>query len=231
MADQASGAVRLNAFVDAAFAFAVTLLVIGGGDVPQNYRALEQAVRNAPAFAVGFALIAMFWYAHVRWRDYGTRAGVLPVLLSLAIVFLVLCYVYPLRLMAMGLVEFVSGDIRTIRTAREVGNLFTLYGLGFAAMSGAIVALFATSLGAPLTAEARQGVRGEIGIWSILGVSGLVSALLARIAPAAAPWVYALLPVAIPLFARRHWRDPPAGEGEEERLPSPEREGPGVGGR
>ena len=202
----ASAAARLDAFVDAAFAFAVTLLVIGGGAVPANYDQLERAVANAPAFLVGFALIAMFWHAHVRWRGYGTRGGVLPVLMSLVIVFLVLVYVYPLRLMAIALVEFVLGDIRSIRTREEVGNLFTLYGVGFMAMSLAIVALFGTSLRARLDEEKRAGVQAEIAIWSILAGAGALSALLARIAPALAPWVYSLLPVCIPLVAARQWR-------------------------
>jgi uncharacterized membrane protein len=204
MGEQSNSAGRLDAFVDAAFAFAVTLLVIGGGDVPSSYSGLEQAVRNAPAFAIGFAFIAMFWHGHVRWRGYGTRAGGLPVLISLFLVFLVLVYVYPLRLMTISMVEFVTRDIRTVRTAAEAANLFTLYGIGFMAMAGAMAALFATSLKAPLSAEARGNVRGEIGIWLILAASGLVSASLSRVAPIVAPWVYSLIPVAIGLFVWRH---------------------------
>jgi uncharacterized membrane protein len=208
MAEQASGSAltRLDAFVDAAFAFAVTLLVIGGGAVPVDYAELERAVAKAPAFLIGFALIAMFWHAHVRWRGYGGRDGLLPVLLSLVIVFLVLVYVYPLRVMATALVEFIGGDIRTIRSAREVGNLFTLYGLGFMAMALAIAALFATSLKGPLSDEGRHGVQAEIGVWLIHATAGGLSALLARPAPVLAPWVYSLLPICIPAFIHFHQR-------------------------
>lgn len=195
---------RLDAFVDAAFAFAVTLLVIGGGDVPLDYAGLERAIRNAPAFAIGFAFLAMFWHGHVRWRAYGTRAGGLPVLISLVLVFLVLVYVYPLRLMAISMVEFVTRDMTTIRTIDEVASLFTLYGIGFMAMAGTMAALFATSLRADLADEMRASVSGEIGIWLILATSGLVSALLSRVAPAFAPWVYSLIPIAIAIFLRRH---------------------------
>jgi uncharacterized membrane protein len=204
MAEQASQAARLDAFVDAAFAFAVTLLVIGGGAVPASYGDLEEALRNAPAFAIGFAFIAMFWHGHVRWRGYGARDGGLPVLISLVLVFLVLVYVYPLRLMAISLVEFVGRDIRTIRTESEVANLFTLYGIGFMAMAGAMAALFATSLRGTPSDVVRGGVRGEVMIWLILAASGLISALLSRVAPTFAPWIYSLLPVAIGLFVRRH---------------------------
>lgn len=212
MGEQASGSAltRLDAFVDAAFAFAVTLLVIGGGAVPADYAQLERAIANAPAFLIGFALITMFWHAHVRWRGYGARTGFLPFLLSLAIVFLVLVYVYPLRVMAISLVEFATGEIRTIRSAGEVGSLFALYGLGFMAMSLAIAALFATSLRQPLDETQRMGVTGEIGVWLIHAGAGALSALLSRLAPSLAPWTYSLLPILIPLFVMRHWRKRPA---------------------
>jgi len=216
----ADTAKRLDAFVDAAFAFAVTLLVIGGGAVPARYGDLEQAMRYAPAFAVGFAFLAMFWHGHVRWRGYRSRNAALPLLLSLFLVFLVLVYVYPLRLMSISIVEFVTRDIQTLRTAREAGNLFALYGLGFMAMAGTMAALFATSLSSQADADARSGVVAETAIWLMLAASGLVSALLSRVSPILAPWTYSLLPVAIALFVRRHDRagataaaPPPAEDG------------------
>jgi len=218
MAEANSGedsANRLDAFVDAAFAFAVTLLVIGGGDVPSRYDDLERAMRTAPAFAIGFAFLAMFWHGHVRWRAYRSRGGGLPVLLSLALVFLVLVYVYPLRLMSISLVEFVTRDIHTVRTAGEVGSLFTLYGLGFMAMAGAMAALFASSLREQPDPERRNGVVGETVIWLMLAVSGGVSALLAQFSPSLAPWTYSLLPIAIGLFVRRHdWAGRAASEAQ-----------------
>ncbi len=93
------GATRLEAFVDAAFAFAVTLLVISADRVPDSVRALVLALKQVPAFAAGFALLALFWYAHVRWSRHYRLDGMLATLLSLLLVFLVLVYVYPLRLL------------------------------------------------------------------------------------------------------------------------------------
>jgi uncharacterized membrane protein len=212
MGEPENSARRLDAFVDAAFAFAVTLLVIGGGEVPSSYEGLERAVRNAPAFAIGFAFLAMFWHGHVRWRAYGTRAGGLPVLISLILVFLVLVYVYPLRLMAISIVEYVAGNSSTIRTVGEAADLFALYGIGFLAMAGTMAGLFATSLRARLSEEAEAGVRLEIAIWTILATSGLLSALMSRVVPAFAPWVYSLLPVAHFLIVRRHKRREVASE-------------------
>ncbi len=68
---------RLETFVDAAFAFAVTLLVIGGGDnVPASYDEFILAVQRVPAFALCFATVAFFWFAHNTWsRRYGLEDG------------------------------------------------------------------------------------------------------------------------------------------------------------
>ena len=59
---------RLAMFVDGAFAFTLTLLVIGGDVVPDSAGALLEMLGGIPAFAVCFWMIAFFWHGHVRWR-------------------------------------------------------------------------------------------------------------------------------------------------------------------
>ncbi len=49
---------RLETFCDAAFAFAVTLLVISGEGIPGSYQELIVALKGIPAFAASFAAIA-----------------------------------------------------------------------------------------------------------------------------------------------------------------------------
>ncbi len=201
------GAARLDAFVDAAFAFAVTLLVVGVGSVPATLAELRAALDNVPAFAVSFALIAMFWAGHVRWRRYSDARAGLPVLLSLALVFLVLVYVYPLRLMALSFVQFAKGGAAGSTSLDEVAALFTLYGLGFLAMSGVMAALYALAARSPeSTRPTRAAARGEAVIWLLLMAAGLLSVTLAQFPATAAlsPWAYTLLPVAIGLFVWRY---------------------------
>ena len=208
------GGTRLDAFVDAAFAFAVTLLVIGGGEPPRHYAELAAVMQRIPAFAVGFVLLGMFWHAHVRWRRLCGSGSVAAVLLSFALVFLVLVYVYPLRMMADSMVAYFTGQPGPLQNS-DLRGLFTFYGLGFAGMSATVAALFLAGT-AQADARDRPVVRGEFGIWSILVGSGVLSALLAQFEATvpAAPWVYALLPVAIGVFAFRHpWEAAPAGEG------------------
>lgn len=94
---RAEGA-RLDNFVDGAFAFAVTLLLISGATLPRDVAALEYALRGVPAFAACFAQLAWFWHAHVRWRDNVRLTDRSSLLLSLLLVFFALIFVFPLHL-------------------------------------------------------------------------------------------------------------------------------------
>lgn len=202
-----SGAVtaRLDAFTDAAFAFAVTLLVIGGSEASSSYEALAAAVADVPTFAIGFAIIVMFWFAHVRWRAYRGEGDWLSVLLSLLLIFLVLIYIQPLRAMARSLSSFMGGSGAPF--VGDLGDLFLVYGAGFVAMSLATAGLFAEALrGSCLDAEGRAIVRGETIIWLILAGTGSVSMALAcfEATELAAPWLYATLAPSIGLFTARY---------------------------
>ena len=137
---------RLETFVDAAFAFAVTLLVIAAGSLPESTTDLVAALERIPAFAAAFALIAIFWSAHDTWsRRYGLADRTTTVL-SLVLVFLVLIYVYPLRMLFESFFTWVSagrlGDGAGVRTLDDVRTMFVAYGLCFATLAGVIVALY-----------------------------------------------------------------------------------------
>src|SRR5689334_21939870 len=84
---------RLEAFVDAAFAFAVTLLVISLDSIPTSIPAMLVALKGVPAFAASFIQIMIFWSAHATWsRRFGLDDAPSQ-RLSLVLVFLVLVYV------------------------------------------------------------------------------------------------------------------------------------------
>jgi len=195
---------RLDNFTDAAFAFAVSLLVIGGARAPETFDALIGSLGDIPAFAFGFAVMAMFWLGHVRWRRLRGGGDSLAIFLTLLLIFLTLIYVQPLRAMASATGLWCTGHGRMF--GGSISGLFTVYGTGFVAMSLTMVALYAESLrGTTLTQEQRAEAHGERGIWLILALTGLASILVSLTRHGQwAAMLYATLPLTIPLFVWRH---------------------------
>lgn len=203
---------RLDAFVDAAFAFAVTLLVIATAAPPATLDDLALALGRVPASACAFALIAVFWVGHKGFSRLTDRRDTLSNLLSLAIVFTVLVYVYPLRLLTESALFWMSGGrlpgLGIINSYDDLGSLYVLYGLGFAVLATLFALLFrnavrrADALG--VTREGRAAARDYAEIWLILALVGVLSVVLAVVAPLhRAPWLpgfsYALIPLLIGL--------------------------------
>jgi uncharacterized membrane protein len=197
---------RLDNFTDAAFAFAVTLMVVGAGGSAADQSTLESAVASIPSFAIGFAIIGLFWFSHVQWRALRGIGDGRSLLLTLLLVFVVLIYIVPLRSMALSFAAFLTGDGGAYRGS--LGQLFTVYGAGFTAMSAITVLLFRDALRNPaLGPERRREALGQGWIWTILALTGAASTILAMIPGPHlfAPFLYATLPLTIGVFAWR-WR-------------------------
>ena len=208
---------RLETFVDAAFAFALTMLVVSVDTVPQSFEELVVAIKRVPAFAASFLITVMFWLGHYRWsRRYGIEdTG--SVVLSLLLVFLVLVFLYPLRLMMSGALQamsggFLPGEIEITRIV-HLQFLFVLYGVAFMLMSGVLLLLYARvlrmQLEPSLSAEDRAVAGVEVQAWGILAAMGAASALLALLLPPKligfAVWIYASLAIVMPVMSSR-WK-------------------------
>jgi len=210
---------RLDAFVDAAFAFAVSLLIIGGSEPLRSFTDLAVALARIPAFVFGFALIALFWLAHRTWSNITPVRTGWTTFLSLAVVFAVLVFVFPLRLLAETATHYMSGGVlpggRLMSSLTDLRWTYVIYGAAFAVLAG---------LNAGLFAHAARALRGGDSVahrhavqwaatWSIATGTGLLSALIA-ITPllAAAPWLpgvaYNLIPVGVGLVQWRSRRIP-----------------------
>lgn len=126
---------RLEAFSDAVFAFALTLLVVAL-EVPKNYRELMNLVAGFLPFAACFALLVWMWYEHnLFFRRYGYQDTVI-VVLNAVLLFVVLFYVYPLRFMFDSFVAQVIPPLRpalavTPMQLGELASASAIYGLGF----------------------------------------------------------------------------------------------------
>jgi uncharacterized membrane protein len=209
---------RLETFIDAAFAFAVTMLVISNGQVPDDIPALLAAFKNVPAFAASIAVLSIFWRGHWLWsRRFGLEDGV-SILISWTMLVTILIYVYPLKLLFGAMFYFLSGhavgQVVTAQTEGQVRALFAIYALGFAAIAVEILLLNlrAWRLREPLRLNEHEKwlTRGEITGWSVPAAVGLVSLVLALILPMKhigwSGWLYLSLSLLVTLQRRWHAR-------------------------
>ena len=126
---------RLEAFSDAVFAFALTLLVVSL-DVPTSYDDLVKLIAGFVPFAASFALLSWIWYEHnIFFRRYGLQDP-WTVALNAALLFVVLFYVYPLKFLFTAAFSFfiplLSSDLRV--SPPQLANIFGIYGAGFVAI-------------------------------------------------------------------------------------------------
>ena len=99
---------RIEVFVDAAFAFAVTMLVISFDAIPRTYPEMVIAIKTIPAFVAAVAQLVWIWQAHNLWSErYGLNDG-RTIWLSARLLVVVLIYIYPMRIMAQGFFAWIS---------------------------------------------------------------------------------------------------------------------------
>ena len=201
---------RLDTFIDAAFAFVLTLLIISFDEIPSTYAELMAAIKLIPAFAFSFLIITMFWLRHRRLsRRYGLENS-RTILLSLALVFVVLVYVYPLRILFEAMFYSLSGGYLPssfrFQSIDEVRGFFAFYSIGFFAMSLIIIQLYRIALRNSTSLALNQFERRitKLGMqaWAVAASFGLLVVLLMIVLPDAwvphTPYVYFVL-----LFAMR----------------------------
>ena len=128
---------RVEAFSDATFGFAVTLIVVSL-EVPQTFDDLIAVMRGLPGFAICFALLTWIWYCHYTFfRRYGLE-DTFTIVLNTALLFVVLFYVYPLKFLFALLTGGLQSAIAPIRGAQS-NSLMLIYGTG---MAGIFLMLF-----------------------------------------------------------------------------------------
>ena len=192
--DRGAQATRLEAFVDAAFAFALTLVVIAGNDIPASVDELVLAMKSAPTYAACFLLIMRCWTSHADWsRRYGLddptsrRLGVL-------LVFLVLIFVYPMRMVFSSLFNALSvgylPTVFTINSAADVPAMFITFAVAFGLLGVVMTALYWHAWrqrdALDLSLHERAQTRFEIMNWGAVPVVAVLSLVLALAIPARA---------------------------------------------
>ncbi len=209
---------RIEVFVDAAFAFAVTMLVISFDEIPGNFAEMVAAIKGIPAFAVAVAQLVWIWHEHSVWsRRFGLDDAV-TVLLSTCLLIVVLVYIYPLRVMAQGMFAWFTGGYLPspfdLASLEELRFMFVFIGIGFATLCLVFKLLYARARRRAdelrLSGAERYRARTVEILWlgcALLGLPAIAAALAAPdgLVPFSG-FVYALIGIWIPWFSRRRDR-------------------------
>jgi hypothetical protein len=210
---------RLETFIDAAFAFAISMLVIAAQQIPDNVQALLAAFRNVPTFVCSIGVLSIFWRGHWLWsRRYGLEDNA-SILISWTMIVTILIFIYPLKAIFGAMWYFLTagqvGQRLSVHTTdSQARTIFAIYALGTIAISAEILLLNlrAWQLREPLRLSARERLMtgGELSGWSIPVCVGIVSLVLALTVPTEkiewSGWVYFSMFVLFPLHDAYHRR-------------------------
>jgi len=202
---------RLETFIDAAFAFAITMLVIAAQQIPDDIKTLLAAFKNVPAFVASIIVLGIFWRGHWLWsRRYGLEDGI-SIFISWAMIVTILIYMYPLKAIFSSMWFLLSGGRvgHTLgpHSESQVRALFAVFALGFTAIALEVVLLNlrAWQLRKPLRLNAKEGLITlyEITGWCIPVGVGIISLVLALALPREeidwSGWVYFSMVILVPL--------------------------------
>ncbi|MDH4020803.1 MAG: hypothetical protein OEU84_14505 [Xanthomonadales bacterium] len=212
---------RLEVFIDAAFAFAVTMLVISFDSIPRSYDEVMLAVKSIPAFVVAVAQLVWIWHTHNVWsRRFGLDTTY-TVFISSVLLIVVLIYVYPMRIMAGGMFAWLSNDYLPSNfndiSLDELRDMFVFLAIGFIALCLVFVQM--NRYAARLKGELRLSdfelfeTRSLAIMWSGAAVIGLLMIILATILPSQyvpfSGFSFMLLAVWFPQMRKRRRKSAP----------------------
>lgn len=119
---------RIEAFSDAVFAFAVTLLIVSL-EVPKNFEELIVTIKGFFAFGVSFLILMLIWHEqNLFFRRFALDDKII-VFLNGMLMFIVLFYVYPLKFLFSLLFNSVDSMVQIKQS--QVPALMYIYSAGY----------------------------------------------------------------------------------------------------
>jgi len=115
---------RIEAFSDAVFAFAATLLVVSIG-MEESNSVIKIDWSAFIGFAISFFVLLALWWLHYNFFRRTKYVDAIIIALNSILLFVVLYYVFPLK----SLINSITGIQRL--SLDKVSELFQLYSLGF----------------------------------------------------------------------------------------------------
>ncbi len=194
---------RIETFSDGVFAFAVTLLIVSL-EVPKNFEELMINMRGFFAFGISFLILVFIWVEqHKFFRNYGLEDN-WTITLNVALLFLVLFYVYPLKFLFTLVFsnEIYAGKQIPLRiTDAQVPLLMQIYDAGYIAIyflfTLMYIHVFRKADFLELTAIEKFDCKTNIHKQLIMVVVGICSFICALLLPlplsAYSPFIYVLI--------------------------------------
>lgn len=173
---------RLEAFSDVIFGFAISLLVVSL-EAPKSYGELMEMMHGMLPFALCFFVFIDMWFEHHHFFRRYALSDTPTIIINTVLLFVILFYVYPMRYVLTLAARSFLGEAEHMPIA-QARTLFTIYGLGFAAVFFLLAALYyrAWRLRESLALNAVERIDTVESIADNLatGAIGVLSALLAQ---------------------------------------------------
>ncbi len=184
-------------FSDIVFALSLTLIV--ASSVPASFEALAALWREAIAVALCFALVLLIWSKHHAFhRRYGLDDGP-TVLLNAVVLFLIMIFAYPLKFLALFLVNFFTGfyetgpQINAVLPLGQVQWFIVIYAAGYAAVFGVFALLYAHALSRADDLDLSPAERILTRLEVDQGIASIAISILAALTALALPVQYSPL--------------------------------------